>query len=67
MVVGKQRASDIELPGTGLQVGGGQGVGGEGGGGSLGLKATGSEIQKYTLRIHQASTREEETYPLNFR
>ena len=44
MVVGKQRASDIELPGIGLQVGGGQGVGG---GGVAAVWASKQQARKY--------------------
>ena len=63
------QAASVRHRASGHRAAGGRwaGGGGWGGGGSLGLKATGSEIQKYTLRIHQGSRREEETYPLNFR
>lgn len=61
------QAASVRHRASGHGAAGGRWAGGGGGGGSLGLKGTGSEIQKYSLHIHQGSTREEETYPLNFR
>ena len=61
------QAASVRHRASGHGAAGGRWAGAGGGGGSLGLKGTGSEIQKYSLRIHQGSTREEETYLLNFR